>query len=370
MKAGQFFRKVGPKSHFSQRVSPKRRGSVTIIMAGGTTFLMACAAMAVDYGLLVADANRLQRACDAAALAGAAQLKVTGDDSYDTYNARQEAVRVARLNGITLDSGSVSFSDNNSKVRVPANTVRAFFFGKVIGQNSGAITRSSVAAVAPGKNLTTGGGRLRVAPIGISWETYNAYKNDRQHSHDLELIRQNKDVFGLDDLVLFDLRTDPNSKSGAHMQNQLTGEEIRDANLGDFDTTLNAAQPSEQNHFTNGLDELFDRSQNAPWYDNDHAHDGFRYNDILNGTSPRDNPRVVYLIITPGTYEPSNGTFDTQIQGFAPVYIENYEQKTIAGQRVLRMQVRFLPAASASDDGTTPSPGSGFTGVRVVSLVG
>ncbi len=357
-------RRAGKNTHQS------RRGSISVIMAAGITFFLGCGALAVDYGLLVADANRLQRACDAAALAGAAKLKVTGDDTYDTYQARQEAVIVGRQNGAPFEAGAITFANNNTQISVPSSTTRAFFFARLLGKSNGAITRSSTAAVAPGGSLKTSGARMNVAPIGISWETYNAYKDDRQHTQDLELIRQNKSTFGLDDIVLFDLRTDPSSKSGAHMQNQLTGDEIRDASLGDYDTTLNAAQPSEQNHFASGLDDLFDQSSVAPWNDNNHTHDGQLYDEILAGTSPRDNPRVVYLIITPATFNASNGTYNTQIQGFAPVYIESYYQRTISGERIMRMRVRFLPPASGSDDGVSPAPGNTFSGVRVVSLVG
>ena len=40
--------------------------------------------------------------------------------------------------------------------------------------------------------------------------------------------------------------------------------------------------------------------------------------------------RVVYLIITPSTSNPSNGTYNTQVQGFVPVYIEDYYYATVA----------------------------------------
>ncbi len=147
----------------------RRRGSVTMIMAGGSIFMLGCAALAVDYGLLVADANRLQRACDAGALAGAAKLKVTGNDEYDKYQARQEAQRVAQLNGAPVQWNDISFSNNDTRIHVPAATVRSFFFARAIGKTDGAITRTAKASVAGGSNLLTGGGRLRVAPIGISW---------------------------------------------------------------------------------------------------------------------------------------------------------------------------------------------------------
>ena len=80
----------------SNNQKTQRGGSVVLITALSLTVLAGCAAIAVDYGLLVADANRLQRACDSGALAGAQLLKVTGDDNYDTYQARTVAVLVVR----------------------------------------------------------------------------------------------------------------------------------------------------------------------------------------------------------------------------------------------------------------------------------
>lgn len=52
----------------------RRRGAIAFVVAGSMVALMGFAALAVDYGLLNADVNRLQRGCDAGALAGASKL--------------------------------------------------------------------------------------------------------------------------------------------------------------------------------------------------------------------------------------------------------------------------------------------------------
>ncbi len=345
----------------------RRQGSVSVIMALSITFVLACGALAVDYGLLVADANRLQRACDAGALAGAAKLKTTGVDVTDEYNAKLDAQRVAFQNGVTVNFNDITVT-NGLQIRVPASTTRTFFFGRAIGQNSGAITRSATAGVAAGDELSSGPGRIRVAPIGITWETYNAYNADRANAHDIELVRQNKQTFGIDDAVLFDLR-DTNAKSGAHMQDQLTGDEVETSKIGDYETTLNAAQSSEKKKLKDGLDTLFADSAAAPWNDTASGA-GTKYNQIVAGTSPRDNPRVVYVIVTPSTTNPHNGTYDTQVQGFVPVYIENYYETNVSGETVVRMKMRFLPPGNASDGQVKPKSGYSLSGIRVVSLTG
>ena len=345
----------------------QRAGSISVVMASSMIFLLGCAALSVDYGLLVADANRLQRACDAGALAGATKLKATGIDVTDEYNAKLEAQTVAWRNGVSVNFDEITVT-NGTSIRVPAATTRSFFFGRAVGATSQGITRAATAGVAAGDNLSTGPGNIRVAPIGITWETYMAYKDDRILPHDITLVRQNKEIFGLNDMVLFDLRSEQNAKSGDKMRDQLNGSMAQTSAIGDYETTLNAASGSEQRKLHDGLDTLFERSEAAPW--NDSGDTGTKYSDILSGASPRNNPRVVYLIVTPSTSNPNNGTYDTQVQGFAPVYIESYGEVNILGETVTRMRIRFLPPGTASDGQATPNPGASLSGVRVIGLTG
>lgn len=363
--------------------------------------LIGFTALAVDYGMLTADVNQLQRGCDAAALAGVTQLKRSGNDQADIDKARDLAVKVARENNVTVDRNAITFNfvasgsaDNYTQITVPATRQRALFFSRIWGVANKTVRRQAISKVAPATSMTTNA----VAPIGITWDTCNAYKNDTD-LHEITLIRQNKETFARDPddpyqpdpFVLFDLR-DSNGKSGAHMQDQLTGDDVEKAQIGDFDTTLNASLNSEGPKLSDGLDTLFDHSAAAPWNDSDSEAAGIRYNEILAGTSPRSNPRVIQLIVTPSTSSPKNGTFNTEIQGFAPVYIEDWDveyinnggqevgsEKTGGGNSknttaVLRMKVRFLPPANLSDGqagaGSFGDAGGNSSGARVVSLIG
>ena len=348
----------------------RRAGATIILMALMMTSLLGFGALAVDYGLMVSDANRVQRACDAAALAGATELVKTGTNvaaiAIDTTNARALAVVVAARNQVTLNPNDVTFPTFN-QINVLGRSSRPFLFARAMGQSGGNLRRAATAGVAAGDGLSSGPGNIRVAPIGISWDTYNAYNLDRIGYHDIELVRQNKQTFGLDDAVLFDLR-DTNAKSGAHMQDQLTGDETEISSIGDSETTLNAASVSQRKKLKDGLDILFDRSESAPWNDNDAGDAGDQYLNLLNGTGPRNNPRVVYLIVTPSTGSPQNGTFDTQVQGFVPVYLESYYEADILGETVMRIRIRFLPPGYASDGSVKPNPNGNMGGIRVVSL--
>jgi Flp pilus assembly protein TadG len=101
---------------FHDRNRSRRAGSVVLFVALGMLIILGCGAISVDYGLMIADKNRLQRACDAAALAGVSQLKVTGDDNVDTYNARNLAVSVAAQNGVTVPANSITFLNDNKTI--------------------------------------------------------------------------------------------------------------------------------------------------------------------------------------------------------------------------------------------------------------
>ncbi len=358
----------------------RRRGSALILVALGITVLLGASALSVDYGLLVHDKNVMQRACDSAALAGASRLKLT-NDVYDTSQASILAIDVAGRNGTPITSSDIVFLNGNRTIQVSANANRSLFFARFLGRTSAAVAARATATVKGIDHLVTG----YVKPIGITWETYNAYKGDQAGFHDLVLVRQNKEVFGLDDFVLFDLRDQP-SKSGAKMLSQLIGDDQETASIGDYETTLNSSLNSEGKKLTDGLDTLMDRAEETPWFDNgpnlpsspsntDSYTPSPAYTSLANGTMSYENPRVLNIIITPSTTSPKNGTFDTEIQGFVPVYLEGYyERPSIDGSdkkkdNELVMRVRFLPPASPIPGQGQTTPDGSLSGLRVVSLI-
>src|SRR5688572_23603311 len=75
----------------------RRRGTVLHVVAGSLILLCGCAALAVDYGILISDKNHLQRVCDAAALGGATKLT-------DTTAATNTARLVAGQNKFVDDN--------------------------------------------------------------------------------------------------------------------------------------------------------------------------------------------------------------------------------------------------------------------------
>lgn len=334
--------------------------------------LMGFSAMAVDYGLLVNDRNRLQRACDAAALAGAQELKLTGNDTTDTANATTVAIATAGQNGVTIYASDISFSHSNADITVPARLTRNLFFARVLGITTGSVAATATAGVTP----TSGGYTPYVAPVGITTDTYNTYLTNTD-VQTLSLIRHNKNNFEFGDFVLFDL-SPSNGKSPAKMVSQLTGGETDLVTIGSYQTALNASLKSEGAKFLGGVNTLISRAEGSPWYDcgSSQSWNGKScsstppsgltwYQQMQQGSVSYSDPRVIYLIVSPPvTTNP--GTLNALVETFIPVYIESYDNSTGL------LSVRFLPAQSMTDGQTgflTGTNGNAVYGARIVQLL-
>jgi hypothetical protein len=346
----------------------RRSGNIILIVATAMVALMGFGAMAVDYGVLVHDKNHLQRACDAAALAAAQELRKTGVAATDDASATAMAVATAAQNGVTVNASDITFSNNDAAITVPARLTRKLFFARVLGINTGDVAASATAGATP----VSGGFTPYVAPFGITWETFNAYK-DTTGVHPLTLIRQNKEFFDLDDLVLFDFGTSNSGKSSAQMQDQLLGFDTESATLNSYQTTLNASHSSQYNHSFDGVNQLLTKAAGAPWYDNGSSTDKSSgltwYQEMQQGLTDYSDPRVIYIIVTPRTEMSSNGTYNTQLQAFVPIYIDSLTSTGQGDATSTVINARFLPAGTANGGFVPGNNGDTITGIRIIQLL-
>lgn len=334
----------------------RRRGATLLVVALGAVFLCGCAALAVDYGLLVNDKNHWQRGVDAAALAGAQELKTASDDALNTANARRVAIAVAGENGVPVSSSGVTFLDDNTRIRVESTNVRSLYFARVIGIPLGTVNAFAVAGI------TAAGGAESAAPIvvpiGITLDTVNTYTKPALNTDaiPLTLPRVVDEVYGLNDFIVFDL-TSNSSKSPPAMRRQLINGYSK-TKIGDFYNSLNASESVVNSNFLEALADRFLRSSQEPWNDywsgNVLSSTGIRYTEIASGTARADNPRVMNLVVNRGG-GPSGGTTLHEVIAFQPVYVEAWRN----GQLV----VRFLPASFGNSDA------SGSNGSKVISLL-
>jgi Flp pilus assembly protein TadG len=313
--------------------------------------LLGCAGLAVDYGVLVADKNRLQRAADAGALSGAAWLQRTGDPAVDNSNATNQAVKVALANGLEsseVRAGDVLITENNTKLRLTTRRNRTLFFMRVLGVDSQNLSAHSTATI-------TGRFTPRALPIGITPQTLSAF-NANTTVRELTLTRLQStnfirtDIPQFDPFVLTDFRNagdDGTHGSPAQMQRQIAGEDVEEIKIGDSPSSIRAN--SQEDKFKEGIGALFARAAGAPWNDPPTGANvtpwrtvGNQFENIRSGSAPADNPRVVNLFVTDSVLS-QNGNFNYPIKQFAPVYIESVTTDALG---FTKMQVRFFPPTS------------------------
>lgn len=326
----------------------RRRGAIAFVVAGSMIMLMGFAALGVDYGVLTADVNRLQRGADAGALAGATKLKSTGNDVNDTAAAKNLAVQIAAQNNVAVDINQIVVSDNARQIRVPADYTRKLMFARVIGLNTANVGRAATARI-------KGFSPPQISPIAISETLHNQMKADfaagltPTKSYDELLVNNKRESFDQTRFMLLNL--DPSgSKSPSQMRDQITGDGKERAILiypgedADSVEDVDRVNSSSQGKFyVEAMETLFSRAEASPWFDaplngNIDANVGTDYANLLAGTEPANHPRVLNIIVSPDTGPHNN--YKAPVKTFAPVYIE----RVFSDSRGLHTVFRFLPS--------------------------
>lgn len=241
-----------------------RQGSVLVMCALAMVVVIGAAAIAVDIGLYTLSANRLQRAADSAALAGAGNLVFTqgnfslnatnagGNWSYNSSSnvtvssasqnaARSTAMLVAGLNGASISSNDVTFP-TIYRVRVVTRENSRMFFARVFGVGSAYLERRATAEMT---GVTGIGG---AAPLGLSTSDYIRYGPGGTNAggdFTVGLVVNQSDPFGAGNAIALSLDNNP-SKSVSAFENELEDGYSGVKNIQDQVNSLNG-QTSVQN---------------------------------------------------------------------------------------------------------------------------
>ncbi len=124
----------GDRAAGAPAAPPRRaaqRGQVLVIFAGATLLLTLLLAVVVDVSWYWASTLRVQRAADAAALAGAVYLP--GDVPKAVTRARDEATKNGYANGVNATVTPVQDPLNNRQLNVTLTANVGTFFMRVIG---------------------------------------------------------------------------------------------------------------------------------------------------------------------------------------------------------------------------------------------
>lgn len=341
--------------------SQRQRGSVIVIVSMATIVLLGFSALAVDYGMLVNDANRLQRACDASALAGASQLKKTGNDLTDVTNAKQAAVdMMAQYKVAGFDPNTITFNPAWNRITVPAKATRNYFFAGVFklispsSPGSGSVARQAVAGRTALKGVPG------VSPLAITVDDYLLYKGG--NLFEPVLIDNNRQNFIPGTMAAVDLRLNDSGKSGAVFQDDVDYGTPGTTVIGQpVQSTLNASLGSQGSKLETAINDRIARAAAAPWNDNGSTFTFPNY--------PNDDPRVITIMVAdPHPADNNNPTLTARF--FVSAYIDRVRS---IGNGNTYLRLRIMPSNTYSSDrsdiivGDESTP---FTGPSVVGLLG
>lgn len=128
----------------------KEEGAVMVFVALLMVVLLAFTALAIDFGTAYYQRQKLQTACDAAALAGVQYLPNT----TKAETVAREYLAANFEHGVTT---SVEFLDSNQKIRVTADFKSATTFGQILGSKNIDVTTRAAAGT---KTITKSNGEF------------------------------------------------------------------------------------------------------------------------------------------------------------------------------------------------------------------
>lgn len=339
----------------------RRRGGVIVIVSLSLITLLGFCALGADYGMLVSDANRLQRACDAAALAGATQLKKTGNEQVDVLLARQAAAdMMAQYKVPGFDANAITFNATWNRITVPASATRNYFFGGIFklisagSPSSGRVARQAVAGRTALKGVPG------VSPLAITTTDYALYKNGAMFEN--ILIDNNRLNFAPGTLTAIDLRLGGSGKSGPVFQADVTNGTPGTTIIGQaVQSSLNADLNSQGAKLETAIQDRISRAAGAPWNDNGNTYTFPNY--------PADDPRIITIMVADPHLADNNNPMLTA-RFFVSVYVDRIRTP---GNGIAYLRMRILPSQTYSSDrsdiivGDESTP---FTGPSVIGLVG
>jgi hypothetical protein len=167
----------------------RKRGSVLVVAALSLGLLLGAGALAVDYGYSVLMKERLQRAVDAAALCGAAELAVG--------RAQTAATCAVEMGNTNLTANySVSFPTGN-RCRVDGECSLRTFFAVFLGRDSMTV-RAHAEAIASPVSEVQGLRPFAIAPPDVGFVYGTTYKIKYGPGDETEAYHGNFNAVALD----------------------------------------------------------------------------------------------------------------------------------------------------------------------------
>ena len=148
----------------------EQKGSVAVTVAIFMFVLIGFSAFVLDFGVYYNEASKLQNSLDSAVLAAVQELPSYGTSSSAWTAANNEAISYASLNNLDLTVNDIQpiYKDNDITtnkiigIKATKSVTVNYNFAKVLGIDSGTVTRTSSAGLSPA------GGIRGAVPLSIS----------------------------------------------------------------------------------------------------------------------------------------------------------------------------------------------------------
>jgi hypothetical protein len=282
-------------------------GAALVVVAISMVALLGFTALAIDGGRLYIEKSRLQKALDAAVLAGSQKL-ILADSNESVNQAKMIAKDISQKNGYELLDTDIKEVIHNSYIKVTKTVPVSLTFAKVLGFNETNVTASAKAIVAPIKSA------MGIAPIAVEKSAFPDKTDITCGNVDDESGKNSPGNCGF-------LRIDgdgaPYVEDGIKNGSKKTvsvGDKVF-TEPGDMNGPVNKAVETDPDSLINSdKDKLYCQSA---------------------ATADNTCKRVIYIAII-DSWSGVNGSKEVEILGFAPFWVKEYDNKgknkSIVGQ--------------------------------------
>jgi len=299
------------------------KGTAVVIFALSMTVVLGFCALAVDFGVVTHEKNRMSNAVDAAALAGAQELIYDKDNVHNVVN--QYLVK----NSIDPSNAEVVVFDSDTKVSVTANKDVNYYFARIFGVDKTNVKSVGVAECAPICGVSEG-----IRPFGIAQQTFEYGKQYTLKEGGGEGYTGNYGALNL-------------NKSGSNEYgNNIVNGYKGYIKVGDLLPT----EPGNMCGDTvSGISNLLNQCNHSP----ECTFDNFNI----------ECPRLITVIII-DSFD-VNGRSDVTVMGFAKFFLEEVIEEKHIGVKKATVIGRFVKAIGIGNVSRTQTD-YGFKGVKLI----
>ena len=337
--------------------SPDARegGQVLVLFAGGLVAFCGLVGLSVDVGNLVYSRTNLQKAVDAAALAGAQDLP-------DTDEAQDIALEYVDLNAPADATAEIQFGQSETTIRVTATREVGFTFLRVLGLNSGTVSATALVSVG---TYSGGGGLLPWGFIASNDDNSTLLQNTCYVGEEggiPEFVQEQ------DCVIKYGAGSNSGGDFGSLGLDGPGGNRYRNAIENGSDSFFEVGDqvPPETGNMVGptgqGIERRFDRPT-PPGCPGDDRDDVLREDGGVWSIVPgcEESPRIGIIPVVDQIDNPANST----ILGFAFIFIKSYDVQG-GGNGHAEVTVEFIEFVTELPNSVYEGTGAGPTAIRLV----